>query len=59
MNFELKPGTLLVDFGNGATYNFNALSCACCRELSADETAPSNYHIDTGAELSATVFGVE
>ena len=59
MNFELKPGTLLVDFGNGATYNFNALSCECCRELSADETASLKYHIDTGAEFSATMIGVD
>ena len=59
MNFELKPGTLLVDFGNGVTYNSNALSCECCRELSADETVPLKYHIDTDAEFSATVIGVD
>ena len=59
MNFELKPGTLLVDFGNGVTYNFNALSCECCRELSADETAPLKYHIDTDAEFSATMIGID
>lgn len=59
MNFELKPGTLLVDFRNGVTYNSNALSCECCRELSADETVPLKYHIDTDAEFSATMIGID
>ena len=59
MNFELKPGTLLVDFGNSVTYNFNALSCECCRESSADETVPLKYHIDTDAEFSATMIGID
>ena len=59
MNLELEPGSLLVDFGNGITYDSNVLSCKCCNELSIDETAPLSYHIDTGAEFSATMIGVD
>lgn len=59
MNFELKPGTLLVDFGNCVTYNSNVLNCEFCRELSADETAPLSYHIDTDAEFSVSMIDID
>lgn len=59
MDFELKPGSLLVDFGNGVTYDSNVLSCKCCSELSIDETVPLNYHLDTDMDFSATIIGVD
>lgn len=59
MNLELKPGSLLVDFGNGVTYDSNVLSCKCCRELSINETAPLNYHLNTDMNFSATMIGVD
>ena len=59
MNLELEQGSLLVDFGNGITYDTNVLSCKCYNELSIDKTVPLKYHIDTDVEFSATMIGVD
>ena len=59
MDLELGPGSLLVDFGNGVTYDSNALSCKCCNELSINEVVPLNYHINTDMNFSAYMIGID